>query len=169
MGEIRSASREGGSLNETSEPLVTIAGRWDFAYTYFAGKAASRFFNELRVNRRIMGTLCPHCGRVLVPARSFCDACYVPTTEWRRVENTGRVEAFTILTTTFPGMPEPPAAIGYVMLEGADTAILNFISGIDLSDFDAAGAILLSSPRVRVEFKDICEGRITDFHFVIEK
>jgi uncharacterized OB-fold protein len=156
-------------VNEASEPLITIPGHWDFDYTYFAGEAASRFFNELRINRRIMGTYCHGCERLLVPARGFCDACYLPTTEWRPVGNRGRVEAFTILTSSFPGLPEPPVAIGYVVLEGAATALLNFIHGVDLSDLDAAGARLLAGPAVNVEFKDSCEGRITDFHFVLEE
>ena len=54
-------------LDSVDEP-VTIDGHWDFAYRYYAGAAASRFFQELRLNRRIMGTHCPDCDRVLVPA-----------------------------------------------------------------------------------------------------
>ena len=116
-----------------TDDLITIHGRWEFEYEYFAGEAASRFFRELRDNGRIMGTVCPSCGRVLVPARSFCDACFEPTDEWREIGTHGRVDAFSILTATFPGLPEPPLAIGYVTLDGADTALLNFITGIDLA------------------------------------
>ena len=32
--------------------LITIPGRWEFDYTYFAGESASRFFRELGDNRR---------------------------------------------------------------------------------------------------------------------
>jgi uncharacterized protein len=148
-----------------SEDLITVRGRWEFEYEYFAGETASRFFRELRDNRRIMGTLCPSCGRVLVPARSFCDACFTTTTEWREVGTRGHADAFSILTAAFPRLPEPPLAIGYVTLEGADTALLNFITGIDLTDIDAAAARLLAQPEVEVEFRDLLEGRITDFTF----
>ena len=153
-------------MSTVDEP-VTIEGHWDFAYTYYAGAAASRFFQELRLNRRIMGTHCPSCDRVLVPARGFCDACFVETDEWREVGDEGRLETFTIITASFPGLPPPPNVVGYVTLDGAGTALLNAVQGIDLSDVDAAGKRMLSLPRVRVVFKDECEGRITDFAFEV--
>ena len=155
-------------MTEITVPPLTIPGHWSFDYNYFAGAAASRFFHELKVNRRLMGTFCPKCERVLVPARGFCDACFVETTEWREVGNTGTVEAFTILNGTFPGLPDPPIAVGYVLLEGASSAVLNFIRGVDLSDLDAAGKFLLGGPKVSVEFKEEPEGRITDFIFVCD-
>lgn len=144
---------------------VTVEGHWDFGYTYFAGDAASRFFNELRINHRIMGTHCGSCDRVLVPARGFCDACFVATGEWREVGPEGTLDTFTILTTSFPGLPEPPIVVGYVTLEGASSAVLNAVLGVDLADLDKAGAFLLTQPRVRVEFTGEPQGRITDFAF----
>jgi uncharacterized protein len=146
---------------------LTIEGHWNFDYTYYAGESASRFFDELR-HRRIMGSTCPECGRILVPARGFCDACFTATTEWVQVGDVGTLETFTILATSFPGLPEPPLVVGYVRLDGASTAVLNFVHGVDLSDVDAAGRRLLARPRVRVAFRDECEGRITDFSFVLE-
>jgi uncharacterized OB-fold protein len=98
----------------------------------------------------------------------FCDACFVDTTCWQPVSEHGTLETFTILTTSFPGLPEPPLVVGYVKLDGASTAVLNFVEGIDLTNFDDAGAWLLTKPRVRVEFKDVGVGRITDFSFVLE-
>lgn len=146
------------------EPVI-VEGHWDFGYSYYAGAAASRFFNELRCNRRIMGTHCPGCDRVLVPARGFCDACYVETDEWREVGSEGTLENFTILTSSFKGLPEPPLVVGYVTLDGASSAMLNAVRGVDLTDFDRAGAFLLTRPRVRVVFAPECQGRITDFSF----
>jgi uncharacterized protein len=149
-------------------PPLTIEGHWAFDYTYYAGDAASRFFAEL-AQRRIMGTRCPECQRVLVPARGFCDACFVETTDWVEVSQHGTLETFTILTTSFPGLPEPPLVVGYVLLEGASSAVLNFVGGIDLTDPDAAGAVLLRHPRVTAQFKDVCHGRITDFVFALDE
>jgi uncharacterized OB-fold protein len=147
------------------EPLV-IDGHWDFHYRYFAGEAASTFFAGLREGR-ILGAECPGCHRVLVPARSFCDACFVDTGDWREVGPGGILEAFTILTSKHYGLPEPPVVIGYVTLEGANTALLNFVRGVDLTDLEAAAAGLLRRPPVAVRFSDAPKGRITDFHFVV--
>lgn len=147
--------------------LVTIPGHWNFEYRYFAGETASRFFQELAAGR-IMGRRCPSCTKVLVPARSFCDACYVETGEWVEVGPGGRLDIFTIVATKFPGLPDPPFVIGYVTLDGADTAILNHVRGLNLSDIDTAVARLMPRPRVSVTFAEAREGRITDFHFVLE-
>jgi uncharacterized OB-fold protein len=150
---------------ETDTELITIPGHWDFQYEYFAGASASRFFAELRDHRRIMGVHCPSCKRTLVPARSFCDKCFLATDDWRAIGHSGRVDAFTILATAFPGLPEPPLVIAYVTLEGADTAILNHVGGMDLGDLDAAAEVLLARPGVDVVFAEHRQGRITDFHF----
>lgn len=149
-----------------SDPdLITIHGRWSFDYTYFAGASATRFFHELAQHRRIMGTRCPACQRLLVPARSFCDACMEPTTTWEPVGPEGTLETFTIITTAFPGLPAPPIVMAYVTLDGADTALINLVLGEDLSDIEAAAARLNAQPRVAVRFIDDPKGRITDFAF----
>ncbi|MET7393744.1 zinc ribbon domain-containing protein [Dactylosporangium sp. NPDC005572] len=151
----------------TTDDLLVLPGNWNFDYQYFAGETASRFFAELRDRRRIMGRRCPSCRRLLIPARSYCDVCYVETGEWEEVGLSGTLEAFAIILAHFPGLPEPPLAIGFVTLDGADSAILNFVRGVDLTDADAAGARLLRETRVDVVFSAEPAGRITDFHFVI--
>ncbi|MBA2935276.1 OB-fold domain-containing protein [Sphingomonas sp. CGMCC 1.13654] len=145
--------------------LVTIEGKWAFNYTYFAGESASRFFHELRENQRIMGTRCTKCKRLLVPARAYCDTCMAPTDEWKEVGPEGTLETFTIITTAFPGLPAPPIVMAYVTLDGADTALINLVHGLDLSDIEAAAQKLNTLPRVRVKFVDEPKGRITDFSF----
>lgn len=149
--------------------LITIPGSWDFQYDYFAGEVASRFFNSLRDEGTINGTHCPKCERILVPARSYCDACFVETEGWIEVGPGGVLNIFTIVGTQFPGLPAPPFVMGYVTLDGASTAVLNYVSGIDLTDIDAAAAILMKRPQVTTVFAETREGRITDFHFEVER
>jgi len=145
--------------------LVKIEGKWNFNYTYFAGESASRFFHELRENHRIMGTRCTKCKRLLVPARAYCDTCMAPTDEWEEVGPEGTLETFTIIATAFPGLPPPPIVMAYVTLDGADTALINLVHGMDLTDLEAAAQKLNTLPRVKVEFVDEPKGRITDFSF----
>lgn len=154
-------------MNE--EELLTIDGNWNFDYRYFAGETASRFFREIRENARIMGTRSPSSGMVLVPARAFSDADYEATTDWVETGPGGTLDVFTIVGIQFPDMPPPPFIIGYVTLDGADTAIANHITGIDLSDLDEAARFLMTQPRVKAIFSEKREGRITDFHFELEK
>lgn len=148
--------------------LITIPGQWHFDYTYFAGRAASRFFVELRDNRRVMGVRCPSCERVLVPARAFCDACFERTTDWVEVGPGGTIETFTIITAAFPGLPPPPVVMAYVTPDGADTALVNLVTGLDVDDVEAAAAMLQTQPRVTIDIADEPVGRITDLTFRID-
>jgi uncharacterized OB-fold protein len=144
--------------------LISIEGKWNFAYTYFAGESASRFFHELK-DKRIMGTRCSKCRRLLVPARAFCDACMERTSQWEAVGPKGKLETFTIITAKFPGLPDPPIIMAYVTLDGADTALINMVKGVDTSDIEATARKLNTTPRVTAVFDAAPQGRITDFHF----
>jgi uncharacterized OB-fold protein len=145
--------------------LIAIDGKWNFNFRYYAGESASRFFHELRENRRIMGTRCSKCRRLLVPARSFCDACMERTDEWKEVGPEGTLETFTIITTIFPGLPPPPIVMAYVTLDGADTALINIVEGLDVTDVNEAAKKLNKLPRVKTKFIGQPKGRITDFSF----
>lgn len=108
-------------------PLV-VAGAIRIPFRYAAGAAASRFLLEMRDHGRIMGTRCPRCRRVLVPARSFCPACWVETAEWVEVGPAGGLVTWTTVTIPLPHAPEePPVTIGLVRLDGADTDFLHLV------------------------------------------
>jgi len=148
-----------------SEELVTIHDRWDIPYDYSAGVCASKFFVELRDHKRLMATKCSKCGRVLMPPRSFCERCFVKAEEWVEVGPEGTIETFTIVLEKFAGNPDPPFALAYVKLDGADTAMLNYVRGLDFSDVARLAYRIRIGTRVKVVYKDKREGKITDFEY----
>jgi uncharacterized OB-fold protein len=150
----------------TETEIRTIVEHWDLTYRHSAGIVASEFFAALEEGR-ILGRRCPSCGRVLLPPRPFCDRCYVDTEEWVEVATAGVLETFTIVYAKFAGLPDPPYAIAYVRLAGADTAILNYVRGLDLADMEASVARLAPGSRFRVVFARAKSrtGRVTDFWF----
>ncbi len=85
-------------------------------FRYAAGKTASRFLAALRDERRIYGTRCPQCRRVLVPARSFCPRCGVDTDEWVEVGPGGTLTAFTV---------RDGQVFGLIRLDEADTDLVH--------------------------------------------
>ena len=91
----------------------------------------------------------------------------MPLDQWRELSHTGVIEAATIVSESFPGMPVPPYALAYVKLDGADTALGNFLRGVDLENLATARYQMTIGTRVRVEFTDRPEGRITDFFYVL--
>ena len=81
----------------------------------------------------------------------------------------GRIEAFTIVYEEFKTLPDPPYAFGYVLLDGADTAIGGFFRGIDLKDPAKAAQLLKLGTRVMTRFADDRKGSVLDFWFELEK
>lgn len=148
-----------------SGPIETVPGEWHIRYQYTAGPVIGRFLQALRDEERILGRRCPRCHRVYLPPRAFCEACFVDTAEWVEVGPEGRIETFTVCFARFEGLPDPPYAIAFVRLNGADTCLVNFLRGVDVSDPARVAERIRIGDRVRAVFKKEREGRITDFYF----
>lgn len=114
--------------------IFEIPGKWEINYLYSAGVTASKFFSALREGNYFLATKCAKCHLVYLPPRSFCEKCFVKISEWLPLGLQGTVETFTIVQEKFEGFPDPPYAVAYVKIDGADTAMVNFLQGIDLSD-----------------------------------
>lgn len=136
------------------EGFVTVGV--DLEFSYAAGETASRFLTALRDEKKIYGTRCPACRRVLVPARSFCPRCFADTTEWIEVGPAGTVSAFAPL----PPLPEGErlgmrAGLALIRLDGADTNFLHLLANAPLDSL-AAGM------RVEAVFAERRSGSILD-------
>ena len=127
----------------------------DFMFSY--GRI-SRFFIELKDNKKIMGTKCPKCGIVFCPPTADCPKCWEPT-EWIEVGPKGTLLHYTVI-----GLPplfvkkEVPYTLGFVKFDGADTGIMCFIDETDLKK-------LKSGLRVEAVFKEERNGLITDIDY----
>jgi uncharacterized OB-fold protein len=143
---------------------VVLPGAWHLEFAHAAGRAASRFLVGLRDDQVLRASPCPSCRRILVPPRSFCEDCFVPTSDdWVDVGPEGVVESFTFTYARFAGYADPPYGVAYVRPDGATTAIANFVTGVDFSDPEAAAARLAIGTRMRAVFRPERQARITDF------
>jgi len=141
---------------------------WNIGYDHALGETASYFFAQVRDNAQIYGRRDPKSGRVLVPPRAFSDQTLEPTTDWVKVGPGGKIEAFTIVYEEFKTLPDPPYAFGYVLLDGADTAIEGFFRGIDLKNPAQAAKRLALGTRVITKFAEERKGSVLDFWFELE-
>jgi uncharacterized protein len=147
--------------------LMTRQETWNITYNHALGETASWFYVQIRDNAKIFGRRCAESGRVLVPPRSFSDQTLQPTTEWVEVGPGGRIETFTIVYEEFQNLPPPPYAFGYVLLDGADTALGGYFKGIDLTDAAKAAARLKIGTRIMTRFAEKRTGDVLDFWFEI--
>jgi uncharacterized OB-fold protein len=154
-------------MNKTSDlqAASVIEGEWHVRYKYPVGEVGAKFFNGLR-ERKILATRCSVSDMSYLPPRAYCERSFNACDGWVEAGLEGTIEAATIVTAAFENLPPPPYAIAYVRLDGIDTAMLNFVRGLDLADVPAAARKLLPGTRVRVEFVAEPQGRVTDFHYL---
>lgn len=129
-------------------------------YKYSLG-GQSRFFLELKDNKRIFGAKCKKCGIVYCPPRLNCSKCY-QSTESIPLKDTGVIKVSTLVWyTTSAFIQYIPYAVGYIQLDGATTAINQGIFSETL-----VPSKIKPGEKVRAVFKKDREGKITDFFFV---
>jgi len=147
------------------EKPKVLEGEIYLPYRWALGPVFTKFFEEFK-NKKIMGTRCPKCNRVLVPARGFCPRCFEELTEWVQVSDKGTIKTWSLITYKYSGQAkEPPYILGLIDLDGADTAISHFIGGVDLSDFEKVKDKVKIGMRVEAKWRDERQGNIHDIEY----
>ena len=132
------------------------------SYKYTMG-GQSKFFIELKNNKKLLGTKCTKCGKIWMPPRINCSECYEPA-DWIEMKQTGTIEVSTIVWyTTSAFIKAIPYGVAYVKLDGADTALLQGIFSENL-----VPSKLKKGSSVKAVFLKEREGKMTDFFFVPE-
>ena len=113
-----------------SEDVTGVVVPVSLDYDYAASPEESLFYRGLNEGR-IMGQRCPTCQKVYVPPRSACPADGTPTAEEVELSQTGTITTFCIVNVPFLGQKiTPPYVSAYVLLDGADIALLHLILGV---------------------------------------
>ncbi len=124
-------------LNKPDKVHQAIAWHGDIPITnrYTAGVAGERFFREVKENGKFMGTRCPECDLIYVPATMFCERCFAELDEWVQVENQGQVVTYTILYWDLDDQPlAVPLVLALVQLDGSDGGLVHYLGETDPED-----------------------------------
>ena len=154
-------SQEEGKVyrNRVIEGVVSLPYRWAL------GPVNTRFFEEFK-QKRIMGTCCPSCERVLVPARKFCPRCFQELSQWVQVSDTGTLETWALVNLKFSGQViEPPYISASIRLEGADVGFIHQIGGVDVHDLEKAREQVKIGMKVRAKWREERQGNIHDIEY----
>src|SRR6478735_4680175 len=131
-GEVREAPAT--SLEASVDPVTGVIVPVSLDYLYAASPEESAFYRGLNEGR-ILGQRCPTCRKVYVPPRSACPADGTPTSEEVEVSQTGTITTFCIVNVPFLGQKiTPPYVSAYVLLDGADIAVLHLILGVPAAE-----------------------------------
>lgn len=153
------------SKKKGQEKVFEIKWKTNLPYRYSIGKLAVKFFEELKENKKIMGSKCSKCGKVNFPPRAVCADCMVEMTIDDMVELSpkGTLEGFTVVNYPFTdpntgGMRPFPYGYALFKLDGADTYTMHFINETDYTK-------LKVGQRVEAVFKEEREGNIGDIMY----
>jgi uncharacterized OB-fold protein len=148
-----------------AKEFKTIKTEIRLPYELAYGATWTRFFEGMK-NEIIYGTKCSKCGRVLVPARSFCPRCFVDTDEWVETAQEGILTAWSYVNYKYFGQPiEPPFIGALIRLDGTDVDFLHLIGGFDLSDFDLVRKTVKNGMRVKAVWSDERKGNVLDIKY----
>ncbi|MBE7423780.1 MAG: hypothetical protein HS110_15335 [Zoogloeaceae bacterium] len=127
------------------EQILRSAVRLPFRFA--VGAAASRFYRALRDEKTLYGTRCDGCGKVSVPARSFCGHCRRKPAQWVALPDYG----------TLVGWCDTPTPAGFltalIQLQGADNLLMHRVP---------KGIPLRQGMAVRARWRESRNGAITD-------
>jgi uncharacterized OB-fold protein len=149
---------------EKKDLLIIESGDITQPFNYAVGLHGSKFFQELRDKKRIVGIRCPKCQKVYVPPRRVCGPCFREMEEFVEVGPQGEIGTFTILRYAFidpeTGQQKPvPYGYGFIKFDGADTLFQHFI------DLEAESKLKIGA-RVEPVFSKQRKGTIRDIeHF----
>jgi uncharacterized protein len=135
----------GDGLGSTVVEDPTFAGKIELPYTLTTGRAAATFLAEL-ANKKLVGSRCPGCGDVAVPAQDFCAACGETQEEFVEVPSTGVLTGFT---ETGSGL------LGLIRLDGTAVEFVHRLLEAELGSLEVG-------QRVAVRWADEAEGTILD-------
>jgi uncharacterized OB-fold protein len=140
-------------------------GQITLPYRWFIGSAGVRFFQGLR-EKKILGTRCHRCGRVLVPGRKFCPRDFIELFDWVELPDEGTIKTFAFVNYSFVGQPrDPPYIVAIIDLDGADTGFSHYVMGIDFSDPEKVKDQVKIGMRVKAVWRDKRVGAITDIDY----
>jgi uncharacterized OB-fold protein len=132
-------------LSTTPEQAPVLDATLSMPYTLTTGRAAGAFLTEL-ANRKIVGSRCADCARVLVPAQDFCPQCGGEAAQLVELPHVGVVNG---CTTT------PEGTLALIRLDGADGDLVHRVVG------DGAAAVSIGD-RVRAVWAEEPTGNMLD-------
>jgi uncharacterized OB-fold protein len=95
----------------------------DARYAWDVGVAVGEYLRGLR-RGVILARECRRCRRVLVPPRMFCEECFRPTDRWVEVEDTGRVNTFSVCYIRWDLEPlDEPELPAVIEIDGASPGL----------------------------------------------
>jgi uncharacterized OB-fold protein len=118
----------------TVEPVEIITTPVTLTVQHAASPQETTYLLGLEQGK-LIGQRCPVCSKVYIPPRGACPVDGVPTVEDVELPDRGIVTTFCVVNVPFMGQKiKPPYVAAYVLLDGADIALMHLILECDAAD-----------------------------------
>lgn len=136
LGDIEEPAREAPPPAEGLDPVTILVSPSSIEIEHTASLPESAFLRALEqgklIGGRTRGGPGVEPGPVYFPAREADPGTGQPFDEFIELSDEGTVTTFAIINIPFAGQQiKPPYVAAYVLLDGADIAVLHLVSGID--------------------------------------
>jgi len=109
-----------------------VEGVLPFENLYTAGQAHEHFLRGLKEEQTILGTWCPTCEELIVPAAYACERCFTRLDEYRAIDPEGEIHSFTRIGRDQDGKPlEKPVLLIFVTFPGTRGGLLHYLDAAD--------------------------------------
>ena len=134
-------------------------------YRFSVGPAFQRFYEELK-EEKLLGNKCPRCERVLVPARTYCPACFVDMGEWVEVSQEGEIVSWMLANEAVFGLAvEPPFISALIRLDGVSCNFLHLLGGLNMNREDMIKKKIRAGARVKAVWNEQKRGHLLDIKY----
>lgn len=82
-------------------------------YAWDNGMAIGIYLEGLKAGK-LIASRCEKCGRIMLPARAFCELCFRPTDGWVEVKDTGTVQTYSVSRIHYNASRLKPGEKGYI-------------------------------------------------------
>jgi uncharacterized OB-fold protein len=161
-------------LKDERPETISVEGEWNIgAYKYKANRLLEEFVQGLK-QKKLIGSLCPGCGKVIVPHRNICGRCHLRMDRRMTVSDKGTITCFVISQpitkgkfTIFGVDPVETGVIEegevvipvFVQFDGSDSNVATVVKGVDAKD-------VYVGMRVRAVWAKEPQGALSDFEGV---
>ena len=161
-------------LKDERRETMMVDGSWNIgAYRYKANTLMEEYVQGLK-EKKLIGSLCPGCGKVIVPPRNLCGRCHRRMDKRIVVSDKGTITSFVISPPIRKGvykvLGQDPVEAG--LIKEGDIIIPVFVR-FDGSDSNVNIALIGAGPdkvhvgmRVRVVWTQEPQGKLSDIEGV---
>lgn len=161
-------------LKDERRETMMVDGFWNIgAYRYKANTLMEEYVQGLK-EKKLIGSLCPGCGKVIVPPRNLCGRCHRRMDKRIVVSDKGTITSFVVSPPIRKGvykvLGQDPVEAG--LIKEGDIIIPVFVR-FDGSDSNVNITLIGAGPdkvhvgmRVRVVWAQELQGKLSDIEGV---